>query len=128
MSKTPTYSTFDHTISAAKNKDPSEIQLQPFKKTPQIEHLSSSSSLGIQLGHFLKVYSDALAVKQYKVNVFQGRGRCGDKMVGDCLEDQLGGCLLWESIPRTRRDAQMWAQFLFVFLRFLSPCCFLNLI
>lgn len=39
MSKTPTYSTFDHTISAAKNKDPSEIQLQPLKKTPQIKHL-----------------------------------------------------------------------------------------
>lgn len=61
--------------------------------------LKQESSLGIQLGHFLKVYSDALTVKQNKVNVFQ-RGAGGrHKMVGDSLEDELGGRLLWESVP-----------------------------
>ena len=64
------------------------------KQTPTQE-----SSLRIQLGHFLKIYSNALTVKQHKVNVFQ-RGAGGrHKMVGDGLEDKLGSRLLWEPIP-----------------------------
>ena len=60
---------------------------------------SAWSSFGVQLGHFLKVNPDALAVEQNKVNVFQG-GRTGrHKMVGDGFQNELGCRLLGESVP-----------------------------
>ena len=65
------------------------------KTTPR----KQGSSLGVQLGHFLKVYPNALTVEQDKINVFQ-RGAGGrHKVVGDGLEDELGCRLFWKSVP-----------------------------
>lgn len=60
--------------------------------------MGHGSSLAIQLGHLLKVDADALAVKQYKVNVFQGGVGGRHKMVGDGLQGELSRHLLWESV------------------------------
>lgn len=63
---------------------------------------TTKSSLGIHLSHFLKINANALAVKQYEVDVFQ-RGGCGrHKVTGNGLEDQLGCSLLREAIPEQR--------------------------
>lgn len=59
--------------------------------------------LPIQLGHFLQVDTDALTVKQHKVNVFQGGAGGGYKVVGDGLEDELSRRLLGKSIPSCRQ-------------------------
>lgn len=74
---------------------------QQLKNSPKHTHARTHrpSSFGLQLGHFLKVYSDALAVKQHKVNVFQRGAGAGHKVVGDGLEDELSGGLLRESVP-----------------------------
>lgn len=59
---------------------------------------------GLQLGHFLHVDADALAVEQHKVDRFDSRRHGGHEVAGDGLEDQLGRRLLWEPIPgRTMR-------------------------
>lgn len=53
----------------------------------------------LQLGHFLHVDADALAVKQHEVDGFDGRRHGGHEVAGDGLEDQLGRRLLWETVP-----------------------------
>lgn len=80
------------------NSDKQRLKNSP-KHTRAHTRTNRQSSFGLQLGHFLKVYSDALAVKQHKVNVFQRGAGAGHKVVGDGLEDELSGGLLWESVP-----------------------------
>lgn len=81
------------------NSDKQQLKNSPQTHAHTHARTNRQSSFGIQLGHFLKVYSDALAVKQHKVNVFQRGAGAGHKVVGDGLEDELSGCLLWESVP-----------------------------
>ena len=56
------------------------------------------SSFGIQLGQLLQVDANGLAVKKHKVYVFQRGGRHGNKVTGDGLQDELGCCLLRETV------------------------------
>lgn len=53
----------------------------------------------LQLGHFLHVDPDALAVKQHKVDGLDGGRHGGHEVGGDGLKDQLGCRLLRETIP-----------------------------
>ncbi len=53
----------------------------------------------LQLGHFLHVDPDALAVKQHKVDGLDGGRHGRHEVAGDSLKDQLGRRLLRETIP-----------------------------
>lgn len=53
----------------------------------------------LQLGHFLHVDADALAVEQHEVDCFDGRRHGGHKVAGNGLKDQLGCRLLRKPIP-----------------------------
>lgn len=56
----------------------------------------------LQLGHFLHVDADALAVKQHKVDGLDGGRHGGHKVAGDSLQDELGRRLFRETIPDRR--------------------------
>ena len=56
----------------------------------------------LQLGHFLHVDPDALAVKQHEVDGFDARRHGGHKVAGDGLKDQLGRRLLRKTVPDTK--------------------------
>lgn len=58
----------------------------------------SSSSVGVEFGHFLHVDPDALAVKQHEVHSLDGgRHRC-HKVAGDGLQNELSGRLLRKTV------------------------------
>lgn len=61
----------------------------------------------LQLGHFLHVDPDALAVKQHKVDGLDGGRHGGHKVAGDGLEDQLSRRLLRETIPDREEHAHL---------------------
>lgn len=62
----------------------------------------------LQLGHFLHVDADALAVEQHEVDGFDGRRHGGHEVAGNGLEDQLGRRLLGEPIPGSSRKQREW--------------------
>lgn len=57
---------------------------------------------GLQLGHFLHVDADALAVEQHEVDGFDGGRHGGHEVAGNGLEDQLGRRLLGEAVPGSK--------------------------
>lgn len=58
----------------------------------------------LQFCHFLHIDPDALAVKQHKVDGFDGGWHGVHKVAGDGLEDQLGRRLLWKPIPDRKEN------------------------
>lgn len=64
----------------------------------------------LQLGHFLHIDADALAVKQHEVDGFDGRRHGGHKVAGDGLEDQLGCRLLREPVPGERGERRALSE------------------
>lgn len=69
------------------------------KKKKERDKEANTLLARLQLGHFLHVDPDALAVKQHKVDGLDGGRHCGHKVAGDGLQDQLGCRLLRETIP-----------------------------
>lgn len=69
----------------------------------------------LQFGHFLHIDPNALAVKQDKVDGLDGGRHGGHKVAGDGLKDQLGRCLLRETIPSATNGGESHRlEFLFV--------------
>lgn len=61
----------------------------------------------LQLGHFLHVDADALAVKQHKVDGLDGGRHGGHKVAGDSFQDELGRRLFRETIPDRREHKRL---------------------
>lgn len=60
----------------------------------------------LQLGHFLHVDPDALAVKKHEVDGLDGGRHGGDKVAGNGLEDQLSRRLLRKTVPAAERESR----------------------